>query len=158
MSASRYAHKARTDWPKLLDDVQHDRAGIIWLWESSRGERRASTWLALLEDCRDHGTRIYVETHGRLYDMANPRDWRTLAEDGTDSEYESAQDLAAVSPGRPPARAAAGQAGRARSALRVHPPLRAGRTDREADRARRQEPHPDEAPIVVEIIGSRGRG
>jgi len=89
VSASRHAAKARKDWPRLLADIQHDRARVVWLWESSRGDRRASTWLAFLEDCRDRRVRIYVETHGRLYDMANPRDWRVLAEDGTDNEYES---------------------------------------------------------------------
>ena len=89
VSASRHGRKTRTDWAKLHADVTADRVNVIWLWESSRGDRRASTWLTLLEDCREHRVRIYVETHGRLYDMANPRDWRNLAEDGTDNEYES---------------------------------------------------------------------
>ena len=30
-----------------------------------------------------------METHDRLYDMAAPRDWKVLAEDGIDSAYES---------------------------------------------------------------------
>lgn len=89
VSASRHGRKTRTDWAKLHADVTADRVDVIWLWESSRGDRRASTWLTLLEDCREHRVRIYVETHARLYDMANPRDWRSLAEDGTDNEYES---------------------------------------------------------------------
>jgi DNA invertase Pin-like site-specific DNA recombinase len=149
ISASRYAHKARTDWPKLVADVQHDRAGIIWLWESSRGERRASTWLALLEDCRDHGTRIYVETHGRLYDMANPRDWRNLAEDGTDSEYESHKTSQRVARSAA-ARAAAGKVnGRAPYGYRRRYEL----TDAGKRVLVGQERHPDEAPIVEEVIG-----
>jgi DNA invertase Pin-like site-specific DNA recombinase len=147
-SASRYAHAARTDWPKLVDDVQHDRAGIIWLWESSRGERRASTWLALLEDCRDHGVQLYVETHGRLYDMDNPRDWRTLAEDGTDSEYESHKTSERVARSAA-ARAAAGK-------VNGRPPYGYLRRYELTDAGKRvlvgQEPHPDEAPIVREII------
>lgn len=53
------------------------------------GDRKLSTWARLLEDCRDHAVRIYVETHGRLYDMANSRDWRTLADDGVDNEAET---------------------------------------------------------------------
>ena len=91
VSASRHTRKTRKDWPLLLADINAGRAGVLWLWESSRGDRKLSTWARLLEDCREHGVRIYVETHGRLYDMANARDWRTLAEDGTDSEYESAK-------------------------------------------------------------------
>jgi hypothetical protein len=98
MSASRHGRKTRTDWAKLHADVTADRVNVIWLWESSRGDRRASTWLTLLEDCREHRVRIYVETHGRLYDMANPQDWRSLAEDGTDNEYEVGEDPVA---GRP---------------------------------------------------------
>ena len=62
---------------------------MLWLWESSRGDRKLSTWARLLEDCRDRAVRIYVETHGRLYDMANSRDWRTLADDGMDNEAET---------------------------------------------------------------------
>src|SRR6516164_7435358 len=62
-SASRHAAKAREDWPQLRADITTGRAQVIWLWESSRGDRRASTWLAMLEDCRAAGVRIYVETH-----------------------------------------------------------------------------------------------
>ena len=155
ISASRYARKARKDWPKLVDDVQHDRAGIIWLWESSRGERRASTWLALLEDCRDHGTLIYVETHGRLYDMKNPRDWRTLAEDGTDSEYESAKTslqltrsaAARAAAGKPVGKTPYGYTRRYGLDPRTKKPI-----------VLSQDPHPDEAPIVAEIIGRIAKG
>lgn len=89
VSASRHARKMRDDWPRLLDDVRAGRVDVVWLWESSRGDRRASSWLAFLEDCRDQRVQIYVETHSRLYDMDNPREWRTLAEDGTDNQYES---------------------------------------------------------------------
>ena len=88
--------------------MEAGRADTIWLWESPRGDRRASTWLALLEECRESGVRIYVETHGRLYDMANPRDWRNLAEDGTDNEYES-EKISLRSRRSAAARAAAGK-------------------------------------------------
>ena len=135
--------------------MQHDRAGIIWLWESSRGERRASAWLALLEDCRDHGTLIYVETHGRLYDMANPRDWRTLAEDGTDSEYESAKDsqrcvrsaAQRAAAGKPVGKIPYGYTRRYALDPRTRKPIVLG-----------QDPHPDEAKIVVEIIDGIAKG
>ena len=43
----------------------------------------------MLETCRDQAVKIYVETHQRLYDVNIARDWRTLAEDGVDSAYES---------------------------------------------------------------------
>ena len=89
ISASRYATRARDDWARLLADLEQPGAGVLWLWETSRGDRKLSTWAGMLETCRDNKVQIYVETHGRLYDMANPRDWRTLAEDGVDNAYES---------------------------------------------------------------------
>lgn len=91
VSASRHGHKARDDWPKLLKAVNDQaRPGdIIWLWESSRGDRKASAWLVFLETCQERGILIYIENHGRSYDMRVPRDWKTLADEGTDNQYES---------------------------------------------------------------------
>ena len=89
VSASRYSTKVRDDWAKLLAALERPDAQVLWLWESSRGDRRLSSWAAMLETCREHKVGIYVETHARLYDMANGREWRTLAEDGVDNAYES---------------------------------------------------------------------
>lgn len=89
ISASRYATKARDDWPKLLAELERPDVHVLWLWETSRGDRCLSSWAAMLERCRDHAVKVYVETHGRLYDLANGREWRTLAEDGVDNAYES---------------------------------------------------------------------
>ena len=89
VSASRYATKQRDDWPRLLDALARPDVGVLWLWETSRGDRKLSSWAGMLETCRDSNVHIYVETHGRLYDLANARDWRTLAEDGVDNAYES---------------------------------------------------------------------
>jgi DNA invertase Pin-like site-specific DNA recombinase len=90
VSASRHSTRQRDDWPRLLAGVEAGQADVIWLWESSRGDRTLSSWAVLLECCRDRGVRLCIETHGgRLYDMAVPREWRTMAEDGVDSAYES---------------------------------------------------------------------
>lgn len=88
-SASRFATKNRPDWDRLLADLSAGRFGVLILWEPSRGDRRLSTWAAMLELCADRGVRIYVVSHERLYDPRNGRDWKALAEDGTDSAYES---------------------------------------------------------------------
>lgn len=88
-SASRFARAGRPDWERLLRDVELRRFGVLWIWESSRGDRDAETWLGLLRRCRDSKVLIHVETHGRTYDMNNARDWRTLADDGIDNAYES---------------------------------------------------------------------
>ena len=62
---------------------------MVWLWESSRGDRRTSQWMLFLESCQDRGVLIYVETDRRLYDVRVPREWKTLAEDGVDNQAES---------------------------------------------------------------------
>lgn len=89
ISASRYARTQRDEWPLLLADIAAGKVDVVVLWESSRGDRQASSWLAFLELCRQRKTLIRVTDHRRSYDLDVPRDWRTLAEDGTDSQYES---------------------------------------------------------------------
>jgi site-specific DNA recombinase len=93
-SASRYANgNGRPGFDHLVADLEAGRfgAGVLVLWEASRGSRRLSEWARFLETCEAAGVRIHVTTHGRTYDVANARDRRTLQEDGTDSEYESAK-------------------------------------------------------------------
>jgi DNA invertase Pin-like site-specific DNA recombinase len=92
-SASAYAANGngRVGFDRLVDDVTHDRFGadVLILWEASRGSRRLSVWAQFLELLGDRGVRLHVTSHGRTYDLSNPRDRRSLHEDGTDSEYES---------------------------------------------------------------------
>ena len=88
-SASRYSTTVRKNWERLLADLDRPEVGILWLWESSRGDRELETWAAMLTRCRKHGVKIFIETHERLYDLAKSRDRKTLAEDGVASEYES---------------------------------------------------------------------
>lgn len=89
VSASRHTTKQRDDWPKVLALIAAGKVRVLWLWEPSRGDRKLSEWAKLLEDCADQGTRIYIETHHRLYDLTQPRDWKALADDGVDSVHES---------------------------------------------------------------------
>ncbi|ONK25217.1 hypothetical protein BLX87_00960 [Bacillus sp. VT-16-64] len=51
--------------------------------------RRVGEWVDLIDLCKEREVRIWVTTHGRLYDPANARDRRTLLEDAVDAEYES---------------------------------------------------------------------
>jgi site-specific DNA recombinase len=41
VSASRRSTRQRDDWPKLVAGVEAGQAGVVWLWESSRGDRKA---------------------------------------------------------------------------------------------------------------------
>ncbi|MEU4680654.1 recombinase family protein [Micromonospora sp. NPDC023737] len=88
-SASRYARKQREEYAKLLEYLATEHVDVLILWESSRGGRELEGWAGLLNLCRRRQVRIHVVTHRRTYDLENPRDWRTLAEDGVDSAYES---------------------------------------------------------------------
>lgn len=90
-SASKFARTKRDDFELLTADVASGAFGadVLMLWESSRGSRRVGEWVMFIELCEDKGIRIWVTTHGRLYDPANGRDRKALIEDAVDSEYES---------------------------------------------------------------------
>ena len=88
VSASAYGRKkgvARDAWPEARANLKE----ILWLNESSRGDRELSQWATFLEQCRDAGARVWVEQHERLFDLRIAGDWRTLATDGVDSEMEA---------------------------------------------------------------------
>jgi site-specific DNA recombinase len=88
-SASRFARAAREDYERLLADITARRLDVVVFWESSRGGRELVAWATLLHECRRCGVKIYITDHDHLYDLDIARDWRTLAEDGVDSAYES---------------------------------------------------------------------
>lgn len=144
-SASRYARRAREGFETLMADLERNAFGAqgLALWESSRGSRRAGEWVDLIDLCEERGVRIWVTTHGRLYDPANARDRRSLLEDAVDSEYESAKTSerlrrsvrANAEKGRPHGKQIYGY-------QRVYDP-----TTRALIKV---EPHPDQAPVVQE--------
>ena len=90
-SASRFAKRDREDFKRLIGDLEDNsfEANVLAIWESSRGSRRVGEWVDLVDLCKDRNVRIWVTTHGRLYDPANARDRRSLLEDAVDAEYES---------------------------------------------------------------------
>lgn len=111
ISASRYGARIRSGFGTLVKDLRSGRFGAdeLWLWESSRGSRKVSEWVELVEALEAARVKVYVTTHSRLYDPANPRDRRSLLEDAVDSEYESGKTslrakrakAAAAADGRP---------------------------------------------------------
>lgn len=88
-SASRYSRRIREGHRDLLSFLATGCVDMLILWEPSRGDRELERWAGLLNLCRRRGIRIHVVVHRRTYDLDNARDWRTLAEDGVDSAYES---------------------------------------------------------------------
>lgn len=89
-SASRFGRKIRGNFDRLMADLAADlfAADLLVLWESSRGSRQVSEWVRLLELCEQRQVRIFVTTHGRIYEPSNPRDRRSMLEDAVDAEYE----------------------------------------------------------------------
>jgi DNA invertase Pin-like site-specific DNA recombinase len=85
VSASRYGTKIRGGWAELLA-AEFD---VLVLWDSSRGSREPIEWLTFLADCRAAGRQIHVISHDRTYNPKNKRDWKTLADDGIKSAYDS---------------------------------------------------------------------
>jgi DNA invertase Pin-like site-specific DNA recombinase len=98
-SASRFATRSRSDWERLLSDVEAGKLDLIWLWESSRGDRELESWAAFLSSCRRRGVLIHVWTHERTYDVRRARDWKALAEDGVSSAFEVEQTSERVTRG-----------------------------------------------------------
>jgi site-specific DNA recombinase len=153
-SASRYANSnSRPGFERLVADLKAGQfgAGVLVLWEASRGSRRLSEWASFIETCEDAGVRLHVTTHGRTYDPANARDRRTLQEDGTDSEYESAKTSARA------LRATAAAAADGRPHGRVPYSYRR-RYNPDTGRLDRQEIEPVEAAVVRELFDRLERG
>src|SRR6266702_2788095 len=146
-SASRYSAKVRDRFVELLADLENGRFGadVLVLWESSRGSRKVSEWVELIESCEKRGIRIFVTTHDREYDPANAHDRRALLTDAVDSEYESGKMSLRVK--------------RAMTANAVdgkpHGQIPFGYQRRYDEVTRKliaQEPDPIEAPIIQELF------
>lgn len=152
-SASRYARKSRDDFDQLMADLAAGRFGadLLVLWESSRGSRQVGEWVELIDCLERRGVRVFVTTHSRFYDPANPRDRRSLLEDAVDSEYES---------GKTSERARRSAAANA-AAGKPHGRVPFGYRRRYDELTRRfiaQEAHPVEAPLVRELFDRIERG
>lgn len=87
ISASRFTDKTRPAWVELMSRLPD--VGMIVLWEPSRGDRTLASWISFIDLCRKHNVKIHAIAHGSTYDPRNARHYRTLAEDGVDSAYET---------------------------------------------------------------------
>lgn len=88
-SASQYARKERGEWPEVLALIEAGEVDVLVLWETSRGDRKLTTWSALLDLCIQKGTLIHVVDHDYTYDPRNTRDWEILADEGVRNARES---------------------------------------------------------------------
>lgn len=90
LSASRFATKQRDDWPRLQERIEAGQCQVVWMWECSRGSRDMADWVAFLDRCRAHGVLLHIRTFERTLDPRKRLDRKTLIDEGSNSEAESA--------------------------------------------------------------------
>jgi DNA invertase Pin-like site-specific DNA recombinase len=150
-SASRYAKRgggaSRAGWSRLLTDLSAGAIDVLVLWEPSRGDRQLTGWSQLLDTCRAAGVLLHITSHRRSYDLNNPRDWRSLAEDGIDSAYESEKLRQRIMDGKGYWTSQGHPAGG-----RAPYGIRRVNADRPRNRWDHDEPDPATKPIVRRII------
>lgn len=143
-SASRYRRRERPDYAALLAHIRGGDCRMIGILEASRGSRDLTEWSTLLDLCRKLDVRIWVRAHERIYDLSRRRDWRALADEGLDAADESEKISERV------------RSGKRKAAREGRPPgrLQFGftRTYDEKGKFAEQLPHPEQAPIVAEMV------
>jgi site-specific DNA recombinase len=90
-SASRYGRKDRDGFADLVADLEAGTfgAGILIMWEASRGSRKTWEWARLIEALKDAGVKVYVWDEERQYDPSNAHDRKSLRDGASAAEYES---------------------------------------------------------------------
>lgn len=88
-SASMFAKREREQWPEVLEMIESGQCDVVVLWESSRADRKLTTWSAFLDLCLERGVLIHIMDHDTTYDVRKPRDWEILADEGVRNARES---------------------------------------------------------------------
>lgn len=144
ISASRYSRKReRPGWQHVMDDIDTGHGNAVAVWEASRASRERRIWAALLAALEERGG--YFCEGGRVHDPSDPDDGFNLDMQAAHSRRESAMTrkriLRAVH-----GRAARGEPhGQAVYGYRIE-------YDPETGKPARRVHHPDQAPIVREIV------
>ncbi len=150
-SASRFAIRARENWQHVLAAVKAREFDVLVLWETSRASRDPEEWIPLLAECRRSGIRIFVTADDELYDLSKPKHWKQLATDGIANAFSSEETSLRVKRDAD----ASAEAGRPSGPVlfgyeRVYDPKTRELIE--------QRPHPENAPVVKDIIESVHRG
>lgn len=155
ISASRYAAgKTRPDWERVMDVIASGqlRGGAALLWEFSRSTRDMEVYAALNKACRTHG--VLLGYAGRLYDLDTSSDAFVVGLDALTAARRSDEISEQVQ------RSVESRATRGRPHSALPYGYRRVR-DPNTGRVVGWEIHPDEGPIVREIVerlleGGRG--
>lgn len=151
-SASRFARKPRPDWERLVRELNAGAIDVVWVNEVSRGDRKLASWITVLDTCRERGVLVRVMSDDRTYDPRRSRDYKDLANAGVDAGFESDKISDRVTDGAMrAARAGKPPVGRTPFGYRRRRWQERGKDGRLA-RVVVQEPDPETAPIVAQII------
>jgi site-specific DNA recombinase len=150
-SASRFATRVRENWEKVVAAIKAREFDVLVIWETSRASRDPEEWIPLLAECRRAGIGIYVTVEGELYDLTKPKHWKTLATDGIANAFTSEETSLRVKRDAD----ASAEAGRPSGPVlfgyeRVYDPKTRVLIE--------QRPHPEHAPVVVDVITSVFKG
>jgi DNA invertase Pin-like site-specific DNA recombinase len=151
VSASRFGHRVRKDWRRLLDDLDEGELEVIITWEPSRADRDLETWVGFVAKCRTKGVLIHITGEDDTLDARNPSHWRRLIEGGLDAAMESEKISKRVRRGVAAAAVAGGFHGDCPFGYeRV---IVGERQTRHGPKPiKEQRPHPEHAPVVTEIF------
>lgn len=143
IGASRYsAVKIREGFDGMLTALRNDPPKVLAMWEQSRSSRDAAVSIQLLDLLQEKG--IFLLVRGRLKDPRDPEDRKQLIEGAAAAEYESAIIRERT------LRAMAGAA--AKGKAHGQTPYGYKRVYNEFREQVDQVPHPEQAPVVKEVV------
>lgn len=143
IGASRYsAVKVREGYEGMIKALREDPPQVLGMWEQSRSSRDAAVSIHLLDLLAEK--KIYLLVRGKLKDPNDPEDRKSLIEGAAAAEYESAIIRERT------LRAMAGSA--AKGKAQGQTPYGYRRVYNEYREQVDQVPHPEQAPIVEEIV------
>ncbi|MCR8946585.1 recombinase family protein [Streptomyces sp. OUCMDZ-4982] len=142
-SASRYAKKAREEFEEMIDGIESGDCRILVAWEASRYYRDLEVYIRLRNACMANG--VLLCYNGTVYDLSKRSDRKATAQDALQAEDEADgirdRNLRTVrksaSTGAPHGRILWGYA---------------RRYDPDTGDLVEQYPHPDRAPIVLQVF------
>ncbi len=142
-SASRHARRARKDFEALLAAIETGRGRIVVAWEASRYYRDIEAYIRLRNACMEN--EVLLCYNGQVFDLSKREDRKATAQDAlaAEDEAEGIRDRvlrstrAQAKKGLPHGRILWGYA---------------RRYDPDTGDLIEQHPHPERAPIVVEIF------
>lgn len=142
-SASRHARRQRRDFEALLTAIEEGKGRIVVAWEASRYYRDIEAYIRLRNACMN--ANVFLCYNGQVFDLSKREDRKATAQDAVaaEDEAEGIRDRvlrstrAQAKQGLPHGRLLYGYA---------------RRYDPDTGELIEQYPHPEQAPIVLEVF------